>query len=127
LCWLAIAAATCLILCLAYRRRDEKARRRLELWVAGLILLSEVVKELALVIAGEYSVYYLPLHLCGLAIFISLVHAAKGWTFTGELLYSTCMPGAACALLFPDWVRYPVFNFLSINSFFVHILLTSYP
>lgn len=127
LCWLVIAVATCLSLCLAYHRRDEKARRRLELWAAGLILFSELAKDLSLVIAGEYSIYYLPLHLCGLAIFITLIHAVKGWTFIGELLYSTCMPGAACALLFPDWVRYPVFNFLSINSFFVHILLTAYP
>lgn len=127
ICWLIIAAASCVALCLIYRRKDEVSRRRLELCVAGLILFSELVKKLSLIIAGEYSVYDLPLHLCGMAVFISLVHAARGWKFTGELLYSACMPGAAFALIFPDWVRYPVFNFLSMNSFFVHILLTAYP
>jgi uncharacterized membrane protein YwaF len=37
------------------------------------------------------------------------------------------MPSAIAALLFADWLQYPIFNIQSIQSFSIHILLMSYP
>ena len=45
----------------------------------------------------------------------------------GEFLYGVCMPGAAFALLFPDWTAYPAFSYHSIVGFLVHTLLVGYP
>lgn len=37
------------------------------------------------------------------------------------------IPGAALALLFPNWTSLPVWNFFHIHSFVIHILLVLYP
>ena len=42
-------------------------------------------------------------------------------------LYTLCLPGAAAALLFPEWSAYPQWNFMNLNSFLVHGLLILFP
>ena len=57
---------------------------------------------------------------------ISFLHSLRGGELTGQFLYAFCMPGAVCALLFPDWSAYPAFHFMSVSSFALHILLVGY-
>ena len=37
-----------------------------------------------------------------------------------ELLFFPFLPGAICALLFPDWTMYPPYSFFSAAGFLVH-------
>lgn len=77
--------------------------------------------------AGEYGVGRLPLHLCTMSVYLAAYHALFGGELAGQLLYAFAMPGAVCALVFPDWCGYPAFSFLSASSFLLHILLAVYP
>ena len=93
---------------------------------AGAALAVELLRALLLMLAGEYGLGRLPLHLCALAIYIGFLHSLRGGELTGQFLYAFCMPGAVCALLFPDWSAYPAFHFMSVSSFTLHILLVGY-
>ena len=53
----------------------------------------------------------------------SLKHASELY----NRLYYIAIPGAALALLFPNWTETPVLNFFHIHSFTIHILLVLYP
>ena len=127
ICALLLCALLAAALCLRYRGLDSGGRRRLRLAVGWLVLLCEAAKDINLLAQGAFSVYYLPLHLCGLAVFLSFAHALQGGDTLGNLLYGTCMPGALFALLFPDWTAYPVWAYHSAVAFLVHTLLVVYP
>ena len=99
----------------------------MRLFTGLAVLLCEALKEANLIIHGEPLVYYLPLHLCGLAVFFTLWHSIRPNATVGELLYSSCMPGALFAILFPDWTACAPFSFHSILGFTVHMLLVVYP
>lgn len=137
LIWLAAGAALWVTLCVVYRRQQPKARRKMALAVALIILGLETLRIVMQTAAGVFNRTYLPLHLCGLATYFVIFHAlrgmssagwsAKGNVLLGEVLYSFCMPGAICALVFLDWTRYPVLNIQSIQSFSIHVFLVAYP
>jgi uncharacterized membrane protein YwaF len=91
------------------------------------VLACELLKDGNLLLQGCFGVYHLPLHLCGLAVFFTFAHALHPTETVGNFLYSSCMPGAACALLFPDWTAYPAFSYHSLVAFLVHALLVAYP
>ena len=126
LLWLLAALAAWLLLCRRYKRAFPARRARMRRTAAGAALAIELLRALLLMLAGEYGIGRLPLHLCALAIYISFLHALRGGELTGQFLYAFCMPGAACALLFPDWSGYPAFHFISVSSFTLHILLVGY-
>ena len=124
--WLLAALAAWLIMCRSYKRRASASRARMRRVTAGAALAIELLRSLLLMLAGEYGVGRLPLHLCALAVYISFLHALRGGELTGQFLYAFCMPGAVCALLFTDWSAYPAFRFMSVSSFVLHILLVGY-
>lgn len=124
---LALAAALIAGLCLGFRRASETGRRALRHGVGWAVLALELLRAGNLMLRGAFSVYYLPLHLCGLAVFFTLGDALKPSALIGNFLYSTCMPGAAFALLFPDWTAYPVWGYHSVVAFAVHALIVAYP
>jgi len=80
-----------------------------------------------LIIGGNYTVSYLPLHLCSINIFVIAVHAYKPSKMLDNFLYTVCIPGALAALLFPTWVSLPITAGMHLHSFTVHILLLLYP
>ena len=121
LCVLAVV-----LLCAAYRRSGEKKRRRLMLAAAWLGLGLELLRALLLMLAGEYGIGRLPLHLCGIAVYAVFFHALRGGRLTGQFLYAFCMPGALAAILFPDWSYYPLLHFVTLSSFALHMLIVAY-
>ena len=103
-------------------------------WLVGIIfvcivtgLCLELVKDLYLILIGEMGISYLPFERCGLAIFVELGFAFFHREFLGEIMCVISMPGAMAALLFPDWTRYPLFNYMHINTFLIHGLLVLVP
>ena len=90
------------VLCHDYCGMDTDKRRRWRRTVALLLVADELFKDFGLLYGGNFSLDYLPLHLCSINIFL-------------------------IALLFPTWAPLPPFNFMVIHSFTVHFLLALYP
>lgn len=76
---------------------------------------------------GALGVGNLPLHLCELAPFLLLLFELTGWDWAGQTLYCLCLPGAAAALLFPNWTMFPQWNLINLQGFVLHALLIFCP
>lgn len=126
LVWLAVGVFFALILCRAYLAAPPSGRRRLRLATAFGALAVELSRAALLARAGLYGVDRLPMHLCAMAVYISVRHALRGGELTGQFLYAFCMPGALFALLFPDWSVYPFASFLTFAGFTGHFLIFTY-
>lgn len=147
--WLTVIAVGVCAGVRIYIKKTGAGRRRLRSVMAAVMAVMELYKDAVLTVTSHMEVQYLPLQLCGLAIIVELcfVLAANvcdvrtdmgrraadcgGWqrvrTFLGEVMCILCMPGALAALLFPDWTRYPVINFMSLHSFILHGMLVLLP
>jgi len=109
------------LLTLLYYYLPAKSRMKLLRATAAAIFLSEAIRQASfLILLPAYPIAQLPLHMCGLAIFIEIAHAIKPNKTTGEILYALCLPGALAALLFPNWTMYPLQSYQAIQSFVVH-------
>lgn len=117
----------CAVVLLGCRLRTA-GRLRLLRGISVSMVLLELIKDLVLALQGAFSVGYLPLHLCSIAMFICLFWAYRpAWDGAGQCLYSLCLSGGVAALLFPDWSRMPLWHFQSLHSFFYHALLVAVP
>ena len=127
LMWLAILAALVIVSSIFFGKLSEKGQDRWKKIIALLIVLDEIYKVIGLCIGGNYSVGYLPLHLCSINIFLIALHCIKPSKVLDNFLYTVCIPGALAAALFPTWTKLPVANFMHLHSSTVHILLILYP
>ncbi len=125
--WLLAGTLFCVAACMFYRKlADDK--RKLALRVLSIyIFAQEMVKDLVLLILGEFSWGYLPFHLCGINILLIAFDTVKQTKIVRSFLYYFAIPGALLALLFPNWTEMPVWNFFHLHSFTIHILLVLYP
>lgn len=114
-------------LCRGYRRLDQNGRWRWQQIVAVLLIADEMLKDLGLRVGGNYTLDYLPLHLCSINIFLIALHAWRRPRLLDTFLYFICLPAACAALLFPTWNALPPLNFMVFHSFSVHFLLALYP
>ena len=115
------------IFSLIYKKSDEKRQNIFRIVIASIIVLLEVVKYIIALVTNVFTWEFLSLHLCGLSIFMIAIHAIKPNKFTAEFLYSLSIPGAVMALLFSDWVVYPIFNFYCLQSFLIHMFELTFP
>ena len=113
--------------CIFFKKLSE-AKRKLTLRVLGIyIFVQEMVKNLVLILVGDFGWGYLPFHLCGINILLITFDTFKQVKTVRSFLYYFAIPGAALALLFPNWTSMPVWNFFHIHSFTIHMLLVLYP
>lgn len=120
ICWLIFIIALSVVLGIYYSKQNEK-KRDIILKIIGSFLVFLIFLRIGVLYAGNHmSVYELPLHLCSLAGFVCFFHAFFKWDFLGQVLYSLCLPGTVCALIFPDWSYYPAFNFITLQGFIFH-------
>lgn len=127
LLWLAGMLSFMIVCSLAYRRMGLAARRRMRLAMAAAIVADEGLKMVVLFIGGNFTVNYLPLHLCSINLFLIAWHAVRPSRVLDNYLYISCTPGALAALLFPSWTALPPTSLMHIHSFTFHILLATYP
>ncbi len=113
--------------CIFYRKLSEKKRKTVLTVLGVYIFLQEMVKNLVVYLLGEFSWGYLPFHLCGINILLIAFDVFKPTKVVRSFLYYFAIPGAALALLFPNWTEMPVWNFFHLHSFTIHILLVLYP
>lgn len=125
--WLLIITVVIIAGSIIYKRKALLSRKRILHAFAFLMTGMEICKYSIMVITGNMGVQYLPLQLCGMAVIIEIVYVFFPSTFLGEVICTACLPGAAAALIFPDWSRYPVFNYMSMHGFIMHGLLILFP
>ena len=95
-----------------------------------IVLAGEILQDILLIRDGGYFMYFLPLQLCNLGIFVNIAASftrGKVSSFFAEISLVLIMPGAMGALLFPDWNYRPFWSYLPILCFFTHMLLVFIP
>lgn len=127
LLWLLAGLAFCVTSCIFFRRLSDGKRRLCLKILGGYIFFQEMLKDLVVLLLGEFSWSWLPFHLCGINILLIAFDAIKSTKVVRSFLYYFAIPGAALALLFPNWTEMPVWNFFHLHSFTIHILLVLYP
>lgn len=128
LIWLlALAIASIIVIPIYLRASDRKQLKIRKIFACGLAI-SEIVKDIIIVIIGAPLLGYLPLHLCGYAIFFLLADAyLPKQKITGQMIAYAFGPGALMALLFCSWTMLPLFwNFMTIHSFVFHWAIVTY-
>lgn len=127
--WLAMVFVLMVIGALAYRRLETDGRRRVMKTMAITILLLEVARNIWAIAIGHYNLQkMLPLHLCGIMIFVYLLAVFTDKRIFKELAYCTGLPGALMALLTPEQPNgYPFLNFQYLQSIVIHSLIVMVP
>ena len=120
LMWLGAMAIICAIFLRYFLKlpaeKQDKYIKGLAIWIG----VQEILKDIIHWATDTLGAEHLPLHICGISIFFTLIYAFKPGRLTGAYLYGMSMPGALCALIFANWTGYPFLNFSSINSFTIH-------
>ena len=127
LLWLAGITLGIVLLCRLCRGLALPGRRRIYLTLCLCALGLDLVWDLSLLLTGRFTLNYLPFDLCGLAMFAELLWALRPGPLLGELCWCLFLPGAAAALLFPNWTPLPFWNLLYLRSFLLHGLLVAVP
>ncbi len=127
LTWLVAIAAAAAVCAAGYRKLSARGRKRAGYVFCWSMVALDLLKDVYFIVSGVFSYEFLPLHLCGMAIYISLLNAYRPGKVSRELLFSLCMPGAVMALVFPAWTFYPVWNIATLQCFLIHALLFIYP
>ncbi len=125
--WLLAGFVVWIGVCLLYKKLPQQKQTGLLKGLGIYIFTQEMLKNLVLILQGEFSWGYLPFHLCGINILLIFFDVFKQTKLVRNFLYYFAIPGAALALLFPNWTEMPVWNFFHIHSFTIHILLVLYP
>jgi len=128
LAWLAVTLAAIAAACVWQRRRPkEKQRGFLRACVWAIIGLEAAREAWALAI-GVYDLRrHLPLHLCGVMIFIEAIAVFSDRPFFKEFSYACGLPGAFMALATPEPSGYPLLSFQYLQSIVIHALLVLVP
>lgn len=127
LLWLGAIAAAAAAGVRKYQRLALRRRKTVQHILCWSMVALDLFKDAYFILAGVFSYEFLPLHLCGMAIYLSLLNAYRPGRIKQELLYGLCMPGAAAALIFPAWTFYPIWNIATLQCFLIHALLLIYP
>ena len=121
LIWLAAMLLVGIWLSNWYKKEDLERQSKVRKVFAVVLAVSEIVKNIVIVIIGAPIIEYLPFHLCSFAIFGLLFDAyGNKRHITTQMIAFAFFPGATAALLFCNWTHYPFFNFMNIHSFVFH-------
>ena len=124
--WLILIILFIIMVSRKYKASSDYKKNIMRKIIGTTILFSEINYDVILIVTKQFNINYLPLHLCGIAIFLCFYDSIFGSNIIREFLYCACMPGAVLALLFPNWTDCPMLNFAGINSFVVHCLIICY-
>ncbi len=127
LTWLAIAVVLCVGGVFLYKRLNEKGKRIMLISLAMFVFVYEIAMNIAYLATDQWTYGVLPLHLCGINIFVLLFYAFKPNKLTADFLYAVCLPGALFALITPSWTALPMWNFFHIHSELMHMVLVMVP
>ncbi len=124
---LAIFAAITAAAVFLYCKLNEENREKYIKILAIAMIIDELWKHIGCIATGQWNAEYLPLHLCSINIFVCCWYAIKPTKLGAEILYGLCLPGATLALLMPTWNVLPHWNFMSLHSTTIHLMLVILP
>lgn len=127
LLWLLAGLLLIVFAGILYKKLNPDRQKKMLRILGIYIFCQEMLKNVVVTAVGEFEVGYLPLHLCGINILLIAFDIIKPTATVRSFLYYFCIPGAALALLFPNWTETPFFNFFHWHSFLIHISLVMYP
>lgn len=107
----------------------KQNERLLKILVFSIVTL-EVSRQIWAISMGNYLwSEMLPLHLCGIQIFLMPLMIKTRLPLLKNFVYLTAFPGALAALLFNETVfyKYPMFHFQSVQTFVIHTLIMIVP
>lgn len=125
--WLLAGLLLWVAVCVFCNKLPARKQKTMLTVLGAYIFLQEMIRDLVLVLLGEFTWGHLPLHLCGINILLIAFDVIKQTKTVRTFLYYFAIPGAMLALLFPNWTELPALNFFHIHSFTIHILLVLYP
>ena len=102
-------------------------RGRIRCLLSGVAVAAELFKQIMLLVGNRWLACYLPLHLCSINVFLIVWYTLRKNQMIGCFLYGVCLPAAVAAILFPGWNDLPAWNFMSLHSWSLHIVLVIYP
>jgi len=120
LTWLAVILVGSLAIALFYRSLKPHQKTSFKRNFAIFIVVFELLRQVIYLQLGRYELGLLPLHLCGITELTIFIYAFTGNKYVKESLYSLGILGALLALLFADWLIYPIMHFQFIHSFVAH-------
>ncbi|MBQ6292945.1 MAG: YwaF family protein [Lachnospiraceae bacterium] len=137
LAYIAVFLIATVLYALFYRKLDEKQRRTAERITGSLVFFFGFCEYFITFLVGRFTIYTLPIHVCSLMYMLVPLHAwtntarpgsfgAKLHAFLGAVIFHPGILGAWAALLFPDWLYYPFWNYLSICGFMGHGMVSVY-
>lgn len=120
-----------------YKKWDAGSRKTADRILGSAVFFFGLSEYGISAITGHFDLYSLPIHLCSLMFLFVLVHAWTGTSspasfvgrfrfFLGAVIFFPGIPSTWAALLFPDWLNYPFWNYLSISGFMAHGLVSVY-
>lgn len=120
-----------------YRGLDARRRRTADRVLGTLVFCCGLFEYGVTALIGRFDRYTLPIHVCSLMFSLTLLHAwtnaarpgslaARLHAFLGAVLFHPGILGVWAALLFPDWLDVPFWNYLSVSGFLVHGLVSVY-
>lgn len=124
--WLILGCTFTILICKLYKKSNKYGRIRIRKIISLAALFLLVLKEALLLLSNNFTIYDLPLHLCGLTIIFIFIDSLYQSNEFRQYLYAFCLPGALFALIFPDWSYFPLLNILTSIAFESHILIVSY-
>jgi len=135
--YIAVFLAATVLYAFIYRRLDGSRRRTADRIVGSSVFFFGFCEYFITFLVGRFTVYTLPIHVCSLMYMLVPLHAWTGsaregsfgarlHAFLGAVIFHPGILGAWAALLFPDWLYYPFWNYLSICGFMGHGLVSVY-
>lgn len=126
--WLSVTLVLMALGIFAYSRLSGETRRKVMKALAVTVIMLEVARTVWALVVGHYDIArMLPLHLCGIMLFVEFFAVFTGNRLLQEFSYSTGLPGAFMALLTPEPSGYPLLSFQYLQSIVVHALLALIP
>ncbi|NSW90322.1 MAG: TIGR02206 family membrane protein [Firmicutes bacterium] len=103
------------------KKEEEKLKKRFRYILALFLLLNETAYTTWSVVTGDWTPgYSLPLHLCDMAMFFSVIMLISKNYFLYEITYFWGLGGSLQTLITPDLYPYSFPHFIYFNFFFAH-------
>lgn len=126
LIWLFFIGVFIVITSFWYRRKDIFYQRKVNHIMGIIFPVIAIYRDTVLIVTGHFNVGFLPLHLCSMALWIATFYAWTENYYAGVIYVLLCIPGAAGALIFPNWRAYPFFHYMNIHDFISHGLIVAF-
>ena len=101
-----------------YNRLSNRDKIKHMLGIASICLI--IIRIIYCLCVDRMSAYELPLHLCSIAGILSCVNTYSSKKLINGALFCVFLPGLISAIIFPNGNMYPVFSFITIQSFLFH-------